>query len=233
MGAAMIEQRKAITTSLMIIAAGLIVVFSLVSVSCDWIPPLTYTNLKTPKELLGFLESRRQDMQAVKVNRHMLEIGKRPSLQILKGYNHVMYQMRPYRQINLKFRNFTKAELMDFCTNITADGLEMLRSSIASGTGFSPAWKGTIKGRKIDIVRVTRFSYLVIGLADKPLFLGQVDLAKRLGMEDAAVLSSLIPLQDSWLERFKSDASLNKPYPAAFLGESPDNLIEWLGTPAG
>ncbi len=229
----MIEERKIITTSLMILAVGLIGVFSLVAVSCDWIPPLTYTNLKTPKELLVFLESRRQDMQAIKVNRHMLEIGKRPSLQVLKGYNHVMYQMRPYRQINLKYRNFTKAELMDFCTNITADGLENLRSLIASGTGFSPAWKGTIKGRTVEIVRVTQFSYLVAGLADKPLFMGQVDLAKRLGMDDAVVLSSLIPLQDSWLKRFKSDISMDKPYPVVFLGELRDNLIEWLGAPAG
>lgn len=227
----MTEERKIITTSLLILAAGLIGVFSLVAVSCDWIVPLTYTNLKTPKELLDFLESRRQDMQAIKVNRHMLEIGKRPSLQVLKGYNHVMYQMRPYHQINLKFRNFTKAELMDFCTNITADGLENLRASISSGTRFSPAWKGVIKGRKVEIVRVTQFSYLVTGLADKPLFMGQVDLAKRLGMDDAAVLSSLIPLQDSWFEKFKSDITMDKPYPVGFLGNSRDNLIEWLGTP--
>ncbi len=225
----MTEERKIITTSLMILAACLIGVFSLVAVSCDMIPPLTYTNLKTPKGLLDFLESRRQDLQAIKVNRHMLEIGKRPSLQVLKGYNHVMYQMRPYRQINLKFRNFTKAELMDFCTNITAGGLENLRALIASGTGYSPAWKGAIKGRKVEIVRVTQFSYLVTGLADKPLFMGQVDLAKRLGMDDASILSSLIPLQDSWLENFKADISMGKPYPVVFLGKSRDNLIEWLG----
>lgn len=229
----MTEERKIIKTSLLLVAAGLIGVFSLVAVSCDWIPPLTYTNLKTPKELLVFLESRRQDMQAIKVNRHMLEIGKRPSLQVLKGYNHVMYQMRPYRQINLKFRNFTKAELMDFCTNITADSLENLRASIASGKGFSPVWKGTIKGRKVEIVRVTQFSYMVTGMSDKPLFMGQVELAKRLGMDDAIVLSSLISLQDSWLEKFKSDVSMDKPYPVVFLGDSRDNLIEWLGTPAG
>ena len=229
----MTEERKIIKTSLLLVAAGLIGVFSLVAVSCDWIPPLTYSNLKTPKELLVFLESRRQDMQAIKVNRHMLEIGKRPSLQVLKGYNHVMYQMRPYRQINLKFRNFTKAELMDFCTNITADSLENLRASIASGKGFSPVWKGTIKGRKVEIVRVTQFSYIVTGLADKPLFMGQVDLAKRLGMDDAIVLSSVISLQDSWLEKFKSDVSMDKPYPVFFLGDSRDNLIEWLGTPVG
>lgn len=227
----MTEERKIIATSLLIVAAGLIGVFSLMAVSCDWIPPLTYTNLKTPRELLAFLESRRQDMQAIKVNRHMLEVGKRPSLQVLKGYNHVMYQMRPYRQINLKFRNVTKAELMDFCTNITADGLENLRASIASGTGFSPVWKGAIKGRTVEIVRVTQFSYLVVGLADKPLSMGQVDLAKRLGMDDATVLSSLIPLQDSWLEKFKSDVSMDKPFPVVFLGSSPDSLIEWLGNP--
>ena len=229
----MTEERKIIKTYLLLVAAGLIGVFSLVAVSCEWILPLSYTNLKTPKELLVFLESRRQDMQAIKVNRHMLEIGKRPSLQVLKGYNHVMYQMRPYRQINLKFRNFTKAELMDFCTNITADSLENLRASIASGKGFSPVWKGTIKGRKVEIVRVTQFSYMVTGMSDKPLFMGQVELAKRLGMDDAIVLSSLISLQDSWLEKFKSDVSMDKPYPVGFLGDSRDNLIEWLGTPAG
>jgi hypothetical protein len=172
-------------------------------------------------------------MQAIKVNRHTLEIGKRPSLQVLKGYEHVMYQMRPYRQINLKFRNFTKAELMDFCTNITADGLESMKASIASGRWFTPVWKGAIKGRKVEIMRVTQFSYLVTGLADKPLFMGQVDLAKRLGMGDTFVLSSLIPLQDSWLGKFKSDVSMDKPYPVGFLGNSRDNLIEWLGTSRG
>ena len=142
----MTEERKIITTSLMILAAVLIGVFSLVAVSCDWIPPLTYTNLKTPKELLVFLESRRQDMQAIKVNRHMLEIGKRPSLQVLKGYNHVMYQMRPYRQINLKFRNFTKAELMDFCTNITADALEMPEGLDCFGHRIFTGMEGYHKG---------------------------------------------------------------------------------------
>lgn len=227
----MTDKRKNIAAFFLIVASGLIGIFSLVVVSCDWIPPLTYTNLKSPKGLLEFLESRRQDIQAIKVNRHILEIGKRPSLQVLKGYDHVMYQMRPYHQINLKYRNFTKAELMDFCTNITADGLERLRATIASGTGFSPAWKGAIKGRKVEIIRVSQFSYLVAGLADKPLFMGQVDLAKRLGMDDATVLRTLIPLQDAWLEKFKSDVSIDKSYPMVFLGNSPDNLIEWLGTP--
>jgi len=227
----MTDKRKNIAAFFLIVASGLIGIFSLVVVSCDWIPPLTYTNLKSPKGLLDFLESRRQDIQAIKVNRHILEIGKRPSLQVLKGYDHVMYQMRPYHQINLKYRNFTKAELMDFCTNITADTLERLRATIASGTGFSPAWKGAIKGRKVEIIRVSQFSYLVAGLADKPLFMGQVDLAKRLGMDDATVLRTLIPLQDAWLEKFKSDVSMDKFYPVVFLGNSPDNLIEWLGTP--
>ena len=227
----MIEERKFFRASLMICVACLIASFILAGLSCDRIPPLTYTYLKTPRAFLDFLESRRQDMQAIKVNRHMLEIGKRPSLQVLMGYNHIMYQMRPYRQIHMKFRNFTKDELMDFCTNITADGLENLRTSIASDTGISPAWKGTIKGRKIVIVRVTQFSYLVTGLADKPLFMGQVDLAKRLGMDDATILSSLIPLQDNWLVKFKSDVSMDKTYPVIFLSSSHDNLIEWLGTP--
>jgi hypothetical protein len=233
MGAAMAEERKLIRTSLLIVAACLIGIFSLVAVSCDWIPSLIYTNIETPKELLGFLESGRQGMQSIKVNRHMLEIGKRPSLQVLKGYNHVMYQMRPYRQINLKFRNFTKAEIMDFCANITSDGLENLRASLSSGKGPAPAWEGVIKGRKVAIVRVTQFSYLISGLAEKPLFMGQVDLAKRLGMDDAAVLSRLIPLQDDWLAKFKSDVSLAKPYPIGFLGNTRDSLIEWLSTPAG
>jgi hypothetical protein len=229
----MIEERKYFKASLMICVACLMIPFVLSGLSCDRIPSLTYTYLKTPRAFLDFLESRRQDMQAVKVNRHMLEIGKRPSLQVLKGYNHVMYQMRPYRQINLKFRNFTKAELMDICTNITADGLEKLRASIASGAGVSPVWKGVMKARTIEIIRVTQFSYLVIGFTDKPLFMGQVDLAKRLGMDDATVLSSLIPLQDSWLEKFRSDVSIDKPYPVGFLSNPRDSLIEWLGAPAG
>jgi len=226
----MTEVNKNTTTLLRIIATGFIGILSFMAVSCEWVLPLTYTHVRTPRELLAFLESRRQDIKGIKVNRHLLEIGKRPSLQILKNYNQVMYQMRPYRQINLKFRNFTKAEVMDFCTNITADGLENLRSVVASGKEYTPVWKGNKKGREIAIVRVTQFTYLVTGLADRPLFMGQVELAKRLNMDDATELSLIIPAQVRWFEKFKSDPSLNKQYPVQFLGTAPDELIEWLGS---
>jgi len=180
----MADKRKANPIIIGLVAAGFLAIFVLwvLSVMGMLSLPLTYKNLKTPRDLGAFLDSRRDEMRGLKVNQHLIEIGKRPSMQIIEGYDKIMYQMRPYRQVHFKFRNFTKAEVMDFCTNITADGLEDLRAKIASGKGFTPAWQGKIQGSTVAIVKVTMFSYLVTGLADKPVFMGQVELAKRLGI---------------------------------------------------
>jgi len=191
--------------------------------------PFVSSTAATPRDLGTFLDYGRPDIKGVHVNGHFLEIGKRPSMQIVKGYGQVMYQLRPYQQTHLKFRNFTKAEVMDFCTNITADGLEALRTKVAAGRGFTPAWQGSVSGRPVAIVRLTMFSYLVTGLADKPLFMGQVELAKRLGMDDATILSLLIPAQDRWLKGLGASRSMDLPYPLRYLTNARDELVAWLG----
>jgi len=223
----MLERAKAKPILIGVLAAGFltVVILSVLSLS------LPYKHVKTPRELSTFLDSRRDDMRGVKVNQHLLEIGKRPSMQIIHGYNKIMFQMRPYRQTHFKFRNFTKAEIMDLCTNITADGLEDLRARVTSGNGFTPAWQGRIQGNKVTIVKATMFSYLITGLADKPLFMGQVELAKRLGMDDSTVLTLIIPAQDRWLQGFSTNPSMDSSYPLQYLTNSRDELVEWLGIP--
>ncbi len=190
--------------------------------------PFAYTMASTPRELLEFLESRTAHVKGIKVNGHLLEIGKRPSLQVIRGYGQVMYQMRPYRQVSYKYRNLTLAEVMDFCFNINNDSLEELRSAVDSGSGYKTAWKGNVMGKDIVVVRVTRFTYLITGLANKALFMGQVELAKRLGMSDQTILKVLIPVQYRWLDGVKSLPSIDSP----FRDQSPDNVedafIEWL-----
>jgi hypothetical protein len=223
----MIEGVKAKPILIGMLAAGLLMVFALWAL----LPSLVCTHVKTPRELGIFLDSPRDDMRCVKVNQHLLEIGKRPSVQVIKGYNKIMFQMRPYRQVHFKFRNLTKAEAMDFCTNITADGLEDLRAKVASGKGFTPIWEGRIQGGRITVVRVTMFSYLITGLADKPVFMGQVELAKRLGMDDATLLNLIIPAQDRWLQDLSTNPSMDSSYPLQYLTSSRDELVEWLGIP--
>jgi len=214
-----------------IIALALLMLLIVWTIALKGLLPFSYVHARSPRDLLLFLDSRRQDVRGVSANRHILEIGKRPSLQVIKGYDKVMYLMRPFHQINFKFRNFTKAEILDFCTNITGDDLDNLRSDVAARKDVSPVWKGSIEGKELAIIRVTQFSYIVTGLADKPLFMAQIELAKRLGMDDATVLKLLIPAQDRWLEKFMADSSFKKHYPVQFQGSTPDELIDWLGGP--
>lgn len=187
-----------------------------------------YEHAQSPRMLSDFLDSPAANARGVKVNGHLLEIGKRPSLQVVRGYGRVMYQLRPYRQVNFKYRSFTKAEVMDFCSTITGEGFLGLRSSLEAGSGFTPAWKGKIGGRDVMVVKATHFSYLVTGLADKPLFLGQVELAKRLGMSDETVLSLIVPPQDRWLEILRSSQAMNASYPVQIAYGEGDALIAWL-----
>ncbi len=227
----MAERRKALNGVMVLAGLALAGLLILRFASTNGIFPFSYTDARTPSELLKFLESRTAHVKGIRVNGHLLEIGKRPSLQVLKGYDQVLYQVRPYRQVNYKYRNFTMAEVMDFCTNVTGESFDNLRSSMDSGKGYTPIWKGKIKGGDITLVRVTRFSYLVAGLADKPLFMGQVELAKRLGMNDATVLQLLLPDQDRWLESFKAAPSMDTTYPVEFSRKDRDELIAWLGGP--
>jgi len=227
----MAERRNALRVVLVLVALALAGFLILRVASSSGIFPFTTAEARTPRELLEFLGSRTAHVKGIRVNGHLLEIGKRPSLQIVRGYDQVMYQVRPYRQVNYKYRNFTMAEVMDFCTTVTGESFDNLRSSMDSEKGYTPVWKGKIKGSDITLVRVTRFSYLVAGLAEKPLFMGQIELAKRLGMNDATVLQLLIPAQDRWLDGLKAAPSMDLTYPIQFPEKDRDELIAWLGGP--
>jgi hypothetical protein len=101
-----------------------------------------------------------------------------------------------------------------------------------SGRGYTPAWQGKIRGNDITLVRVSLFSYLVSGLSEKPMFMGQVELAKRLGMNDPSILQLIIPAQDRWLNDFMATPSIDKAYPIQLAGKDRDELIAWLGGPS-
>ncbi len=190
--------------------------------------PLTYTQAETPRELERFLNSPKDNMRGVKVNGHFLELGKRPSLQILKDYDDYLFLMRPYRQVRLRSRNLTRAEVFDFCTNITGAGLDEFRTKVEEGNGYTPAWSGTIDGKRIELIKVTLFSYFALGLGEKTIFITQVELAKRLGMDDGLILERIIPQQKRWYEQFVSSETAGKSYPVTFTTPMQDQLKAWL-----
>ena len=190
--------------------------------------PLTYTTAKTPNDLEEFLDSPRNNMQGIKINGHFLELGKRPSLQILKNYDEYMFLMRPYRQIQMKTRNLTRPEVHDFCMNIKGEGLEELREKIISRKGYTQAWSGSLNGQKIELIKATMFSYLVVGLSSKPIFITQVDLAKRLGMDESMIMRCIVSTQRQWFSELLSSQSMDKPYPSTFTLPLKDELITWL-----
>ncbi len=185
--------------------------------------PLTYTQADTLKQLEAFLDSPRDDMRGVKVNGHFLEIGKRRALQVLPGYTDVFYLVRPYRQVQYRPRNMTRAEVVDLCLSISGQKLQALKNE---GLKRAPHWQGGINGREVRILRITRFTYLASGLSDKPLTIAQVELAKRLGMSDAEILSRIIPVQQTWLKSL--EASSARPIPECVLPEVPDRIVAWL-----
>jgi len=224
----MTEGRKALNVVLVLAGFALAVFFLLRIASSNGAFPFAVTEARTPRELMTFLESETAQVKGIKVNGHLLEIGKRPSLQIVRGYNQVMYQMRPYHQVNYKYRNFTKAEVVDFCIHTTGSAFDDLRKLIDSGGGYTPAWKGKIRGKETTIVPVTMFTYFIIGLAEKPLFWGQVELAKRLGMNDIAVLKMIIPDQERWLDEFRENKTMKRAFSEKSSAEWKDVLIEWL-----
>jgi len=227
----MAERRAALNVALVLVGMALVVYLMLRVASSSGMFPFTYTEVQTPRGLLEFMDSRTAHVKGVRVNGHHLEIGKRPSLQILRGYDKVMFQVRPYRQVNYRYRNFTRAEVMDLCSATTGTAFEDLRSTVESGRGYAHAWKGTIRGSDVTVVRSSLFSYLVTGLAEKPLFMGQVELAKRLGMTDQTVLQLIIPAQDRWLEAVGTSASMDTAYPVQLPGNERDELIAWLQGP--
>ncbi|HPA76744.1 MAG TPA: hypothetical protein PLT33_13355 [Deltaproteobacteria bacterium] len=227
----MAEKRTALNVLLVLVGMALVVYLMLRVASSTGMFPFTYTEIRTPRGLLEFLDSRTAHVKGVRVNGHHLEIGKRPSLQVLRGYDEVMFQVRPYRQVNYKYRNFTRAEVVDLCSTTTGTALKDLRSTVESGTGYAHAWKGKIRGIDVTVVRAGLFSYLVTGLAGKPLFMGQVELAKRLGMTDQTVLQLIIPAQDRWLEAVGASPSMDTTYPVQLPGNERDELVAWLQGP--
>jgi len=103
-----------------------------------------------------------------------------------------------------------------------------LRKLIESGGGYTPAWKGRIRGKETAIVPVTMYTYFIIGLAEKPLFMGQVELAKRLGMENDFILANLIKAQDQWIIDIKGNSSLYGSFINNSSRNEKDILIQWL-----
>jgi len=224
----MAEETGKTSRVMWVLGVGFIVVCALWALSIFGVLPLTYTQARTPHELDEFLNSPLDNMRGVKVNGHFIELGKRPSLQILKDYDEYMFIMRPYRQVKLKTRSLTRPEVFDFCTNTTAAGLDELRAKVDKGKGYTQAWTGTLDNQKVEIIKATLFSYLVVGLSDKTIFITQVELAKRLGMDDARILERIIPQQEQWYEQFISSESAGKTYPLKYTLPIRDQLIAWL-----
>ncbi|HDP25249.1 MAG TPA: hypothetical protein ENN34_07370 [Deltaproteobacteria bacterium] len=224
----MADERRKMTRVIWILGGVFVVLSALWIASLYGLLPLNYTVAKTPRELLAFLQSPRDDMRGIRVNKHLLDIGKRPSLQIVQGYGELMYLMRPYRQMQYRARNLTRAEVMDFCTNITGGDLEVLRSRVSEGLHPDVAYAGRINGRSVAIVNATQFTYIVTGLMENPLLLSQVDLAKRLGMDDATVLRDLIPFQERWLDEFLASPAFDARYPTQFFLPGDDLLVTWI-----
>lgn len=224
----MAEEKGKFSRLIGYVLIGIIIVCVFWVFSIMGLLPLTYTTAKTPSDLEEFLDSPRDNMQGIKINGHFLELGKRPSLQILKDYDEYMFLMRPYRQIQLQTRNLTRPEVHDFCMNITGEGLEELREKVISRKGFTQAWSGSVNGQKIELIKATMFSYLVVGLSSKPIFITQVDLAKRLCMDEARIMRCIVSTQRQWFSELMSSQSMNKTYPCTFTLPLKDELITWL-----
>ncbi len=224
----MAEGRKGLITGLALLGLFAAVLWAARAEAMGGLVRLFGTTVRTPGELVDFLGSRRADTRGVRVNGHVLEIGKRPSMQILRGYPGVMYQMRPYRQANLMYRNFTRPEVVDFCSGVTGRAYEELRRYAGSQGGPAPVWKGTMKQGPVTLWRVTRFTYLADGLAGKHVFMGQVELAKRLGMDDDEVMRTIVPAQEQWLEELRKGPGMRRFVPVQEAGPVKDELLAWL-----
>ena len=224
----MTERKGRMARILWVLGAGFLALVVVWALSILGAIPLTFTMAMTPAELMKFLDSPRDDMRGIKVNGPFLEIGKRRPLQIVKGYDETMYLMRPYRQVRARPRSLTRPEILDFCTNITGAGFNELRSRLESGDQVPAEWEGRIEDKAIRIVKASMFSYLVSGLKEGPVFMTQVELAKRLGMDESYILTRLIPVQKRWYEEFLSSSSLQAPYPVRYIIPIQDELTAWL-----
>ena len=190
--------------------------------------PLTYHEVQTFDELVDFLDSPRDDRRGIKVNGHLLEIGKRPSLQVLPGYTEHLYLVRPYRKVTLKPRNLTRYEVVDLCLNISGEELERRREESRTGRGGLPVWSGTLAGRPVAIQRVSMFTYLVSGLDNKTLLISQLELAKRIGMPDGLILSRIVSTQKAWYASLTVRQGGSIGLKHTHLPSIRDALIDWL-----
>jgi len=211
------------TWAVLVIAFVFCIMAGLFLLSLKGYIPLTYTQADTLKELEAFLDSPRDDMRGIKFNGHFLEIGKRRALQVLPGYNDVLYLVRPYRQVQYRPRNMTRAEVVDMCLSISGQDLQAMRNE---GLQRDPHWRGGIDGREVRILRITRFTYQASGLSEKPLIIAQVELAKRLGMPDDEILFNVIPIQVEWMKSLESSAA--RQVSGYVLPEVPDRIVAWL-----
>jgi hypothetical protein len=75
------------------------------------------------------------------------------------------------------------------------------------------------------------FTYVVSGLTEKPIFIAQVELAKRLGMPDDEILSRIIPIQMQWYLGLGS--FMDKSIPYTYMPNYPDILIVWMNEKTG
>ena len=228
----MTERKGRMARILWVLGAGFLALVVVWALSILGAIPLTFTMAMTPAELMKFLDSPRDDMRGIKVNGHFLEIGKMRPLQIVKGYDETMYLMRPYRQVRARPRSLTRPEILDFCTNITGAGFQELRSLLESGKPVTVEWEGRVQGKTVRVVKASMFSYLVTGLQDSPVFMSQVELARRLGMNEPDILSRLIPVQKRWHEEFLSSESLQTRYPVHYIIPLRDELTAWLSEQA-
>ncbi|MCD6571528.1 MAG: hypothetical protein J7L53_12570 [Deltaproteobacteria bacterium] len=200
------------------------IIFGLWYASIKGYIPITYKEIKTTKEFIRFLSSPRDDMRGIKINQHLLNIGKRRSLQILRDYKRPFYMVRPYRQINLIPVNMTKAEVVDFCLNISGNEFNTLKGKVNSKKDVDIVWKGKVRDYNIELVRITLFSYFVYGLKDRPLFMAQVELAKKLGMPENEIMARIIPVQDQWYASLVLTLDTSSPIKQPLR----DELIAWI-----
>ncbi|MEA2102363.1 MAG: hypothetical protein U9P80_07290 [Thermodesulfobacteriota bacterium] len=219
------------------IMGGFVFLWGLWILSFFGLVPFTYKDIKTPHEFMVFLDSPKDNMQGVKVNGHWIAIGKRPSLQILPGYDEHLYAMKPYRKFKLKPRNMTRPEIVAFCMNITGMGFTKLRSDVSTGNVDVPrVWDGRIDSKEISLIQVGVFSYLVTGILDRPIFIAQAELAKRLGMPMNRILNDLIVSQSRWLDAYMQNNDMNSILPVPYLpvqkavqkAVQKDRLVIWL-----
>jgi hypothetical protein len=85
-----------------------------------------------------------------------------------------------------------------------------------------------MKQGPVTLWRVTRITYLADGLAGKHVFMGQVELAKRLGMEDDEVMKTIVPAQERWLQEFRKGPDMRRFVPVQELRPVKDELVVWL-----